>query len=101
MSRRSCLPPPTNKTVDTLNAQIQVQRNKAGELGAKLEVAGEEFYVNDRVVIQKNNKEVKNGDFGTIKEIAKDGSLVIAFDKTQNREPYQDKNQSWLCHDGS
>ena len=75
----------TNKTVDTLNAQIQVQRNKAGELGARLEVAGEEFYVNDRVVIQKNNKEVKNGDFGTIKEISKDGSLVIAFDNGKRK----------------
>ncbi|WP_334023212.1 AAA family ATPase [Burkholderia gladioli] len=75
----------TNKTVDTLNAQIQAQRAKAGELGAKVEVAGEEFYVNDRIVIQKNNKEVKNGDFGTIKEVTKDGFLVIAFDNGQRK----------------
>lgn len=75
----------TNKTVDTLNNQIQAQRAKAGELGEMVEVAGEEFYVGDRIVIQKNNKEVKNGDFGTIKEVTKDGSLVIGFDNGQRK----------------
>ncbi|WP_279613857.1 AAA family ATPase [Burkholderia vietnamiensis] len=75
----------TNKTVDTLNDQIQTQRAKAGELGEKVVVAGQEFYVNDRIVIQKNNKEVKNGDFGTIKEVTKDGCLVIGFDNGQRK----------------
>ncbi|KVS21938.1 AAA family ATPase [Burkholderia vietnamiensis] len=75
----------TNKTVDTLNGHIQAQRAKSGELGEKVTVAGEEFYVSDRIVIQKNNKEVKNGDFGTIKEVNKDGSLVIAFDNGQRK----------------
>lgn len=75
----------TNKTVDTLNAEIQQQRIVSGELGASIRVNGELFCVHDRVVIQKNNKEVKNGDFGTVMEITKDGSLLIKFDNGQRK----------------
>ncbi|WP_261521701.1 AAA family ATPase [Burkholderia multivorans] len=75
----------TNKTVDTLNSEIQQQRLVSNELGASIRVNGELFCVHDRVVIQKNNKEVKNGDFGTVMEITKDGSLLIKFDNGQRK----------------
>jgi len=80
----------TNKTVDLLNTSIQAQRQSAGELGRSVEVGGEHLHIKDRVVILKNTKEVKNGDFGTILDIYKDGSLLVKFDngamKTVNPE---------------
>ena len=70
----------TNEDVKALNELIQDKRLAAGEIGGKsIENHDEAFYVGDRVMVNKNSKEYKNGDFGVIHRIHDDGSFDVQF----------------------
>lgn len=75
----------TNKTVDHLNERIQEQRRARGELGRAFATSKSTFHAGDRVVVRKNNKEVKNGDLGTVLGITDDGMLVVGFDSGKQK----------------
>ncbi|WP_175995107.1 AAA family ATPase [Burkholderia vietnamiensis] len=75
----------TNKTVDHLNERIQQQRQAEGQLGKALESSRGTFHVGDRVVVRKNNKEVKNGDLGSVVSVTHDGMIVVAFDSGKQK----------------
>lgn len=71
----------TNATVEALNNSIQEARINSGELSSEfLEINGKNFFVDDRIIIQKNTKEVKNGDIGTVIGINNNSGLIIRFD---------------------
>lgn len=70
----------TNEDVKALNEIIQDKRLASGEIGGKsIENHEESFYVGDRVMVNKNSKEYKNGDFGIVSKIHADGSFDIEF----------------------
>ena len=70
----------TNEDVKALNELIQEKRLAAGEIGGRsIENHEETFYVGDRVMVNKNSKEYKNGDFGIITKINNDGSFEVEF----------------------
>ncbi|QHP90288.1 MULTISPECIES: AAA family ATPase [Burkholderia] len=75
----------TNKTVDHLNERIQEQRQASGELGKSIETSKGIFHAGDRIVIRKNNREVKNGDLGTVTRVTNDGLLMVAFDNGKSK----------------
>ncbi len=70
----------TNEDVKAINEIIQEKRLAAGEIGGKsISNNDETFYVGDRVMVNKNAKEYKNGDFGIITKIHNDGSFDVEF----------------------
>lgn len=70
----------TNEDVKAINEIIQEKRLAAGEIGGKsIKNSDETFYVGDRVMVNKNAKEYKNGDFGIITKINNDGSFDVEF----------------------
>lgn len=70
----------TNEDVKVLNELIQEKRISNGELGGQsISNSDENFYVGDRVMVNKNSKEYKNGDFGIISKINSDGSFNVEF----------------------
>jgi len=71
----------TNKSIDRINGIIQEKRIESGELaGDCYENRKGRFFVGDRIVMEKTNKDVyKNGDFGTIVGMS-NGQLTIQFD---------------------
>lgn len=75
----------TNKTVDHLNERIQEQRRAGGELGKAIETSKGIFHARDRIVIRKNNRDVKNGDLGTITRVTHDGLLLVEFDNGKSK----------------
>jgi hypothetical protein len=75
----------TNEDVKALNELIQEKRLLAGEIGGRsIENHEESFYVGDRVMVNKNSKEYKNGDFGIITKIHDDGSFDVEFGEGKN-----------------
>lgn len=75
----------TNEDVKALNELIQEKRLAAGEIGGRsIENHEESFYVGDRVMVNKNSKEYKNGDFGIITKIHDDGSFDVEFGEGKN-----------------
>jgi conjugative relaxase-like TrwC/TraI family protein len=73
-----------NMKVRELNVAAQYLRKINALLGAVyLESQGQKFFEGDRVVFTRNSKNlgVKNGSFGTIKEIRqKEGRLIVLLD---------------------
>lgn len=70
----------SNDEIKKLNEQIQDERIIRGELkGNFVENNQERFYVGDRIMVNKNQKEYKNGDFGVITKISKDGKIEVDF----------------------
>ena len=75
----------TNEDIKTINELIQEKRLATGEIGGKsIKNYEESFYVGDRVMVNKNAKEYKNGDFGVIKKINDDGSFDVEFGDGKN-----------------
>ena len=70
----------TNEEIKTNNEIIQEKRLAAGDIGGlSIKNHDEHFYVGDRVMVNKNSKEYKNGDFGVISKINADGSFEVEF----------------------
>lgn len=70
--------PQTRKS--TNNEVIQDKRLAAGDIGgSSISNHEESFYVGDRVMVNKNANEYKNGDFGIISKINPDGSFEVEF----------------------
>ena len=70
----------TNEEIKTNNEIIQEKRLAAGDIGGiSITNNDETFYVGDRVMVNKNTKEYKNGDFGVISKIHADGSFDVEF----------------------
>lgn len=70
----------TNEEIKTLNEIIQEKRLLSGEIGGiSIKNDNECFYVGDRIMVNKNTTEYKNGDFGIISKINPDGSFQVEF----------------------
>lgn len=70
----------TNEEIKTNNEIIQEKRLASGDIGGlSIKNHDEHFYVGDRVMVNKNAAEYKNGDFGVISKINKDGSFEVEF----------------------
>lgn len=70
----------TNEEIKTNNEVIQDKRLAAGDIGgSSISNHEESFYVGDRVMVNKNANEYKNGDFGIISKINPDGSFEVEF----------------------
>lgn len=69
----------TNAEIDLINQKIQELRLERGELDSsqKIDTMNYSFYVNDRIIMKKNDRDhdYSNGDLGTI--IATDGTNTI------------------------
>jgi hypothetical protein len=83
-----------NTSIDRLNDLIQEKRLINKEIaGAYTENSKERFYIGDRIVMEKNNKqEYKNGDFGTVKAIHPNGHITIELDNGKIKDLRTVKN---------
>ncbi|WP_241170384.1 ATP-dependent DNA helicase [Serratia marcescens] len=91
----------TNEEIKASNEIIQEKRLAAGELGgSSFSNHDETFFVGDRVMVNKNSKEYKNGDFGVISKINSDGSFEVEFGegKGSKIKKMTDKNKVSLAY---
>lgn len=91
----------TNEEIKASNEIIQEKRLAAGELGgSSFSNHDETFFVGDRVMVNKNSKEYKNGDFGVISKINSDGSFEVEFGegKVSKIKKMTDKNKVSLAY---
>jgi ATP-dependent exoDNAse (exonuclease V) alpha subunit len=83
----------SNKEIDRLNARAQHYRAERGELG-KLEVLLPDVHygvrAGDRVALidqhrERGEERIENGSRGEVREVTKDGAVVVQFDVTRQR----------------
>lgn len=89
----------TNESIDRINDKIQDRRIELGQVVGKPYIAEDSkfFYKGDRIVMEKNTKEYKNGDFGTITNIdPTTNKITIEFDNSKTKTFDNPKKLNYL-----